>query len=213
MITEEQQRLIDEEKDKIKQEENSMQLSKQKSNSLTEQKIDNHINNLFDKALEKHQQDIDNLADDAVKQEIDIKQNQIKGRAKIIKSRTNQDVTEEKTREDEKKHERAKTVLKGFGLVTQLPAPYRITALIVGYPFYFIYLCSVGALTLFLTFVAKGFITMVADCCDRFAEVNAKYIQNNNNKDFSLGKAIFNTLKWLLVLAVVLTIIILLIVR
>lgn len=213
MITEEQQRLINEEKDKIKQEENSIQLSKQKSNSLTEQKIDNHINNLFDKALENHKDDINDLADDAVKREISIKKQQLKGREQVIKSQTNQDVTEEKTKEDQKKHERSKTILKGFGLVTQLPAPYRITALVIGYPLFLIYLCSVGALTLFLTFVAKGFITMVADCCDRFAEVNAKYIQNNNNKDFSLGKAIFNTLKWLLVLAVVLTIIILLIVR
>lgn len=214
MLTEEQQKEIEEEKKKIQEERSSKSVVvAEDSKALSEQMINNSVNKLFENALENHKDDINDLADDAVKREISIKKQQLKGREQVIKSQTNQDVTEEKTKEDQKKHERSKTILKGFGLVTQLPAPYRITALVIGYPFFLIYLCSVGALTLFLTFVAKGFITMVADCCDRFAEVNQKYIENNNNKEFSLGKAIFNTLKWLLGLAVVLTIAILLIVR
>lgn len=214
MLSKEQSDEIENEKQKIIEEkqQNGITIVSQQ-NSLTEQKLNNSINNLFDKALENHKEDIDNLADNAVRQEIDIKNNWLIGRKKVQKSKTNQEVTEEKTKEDEKKHERSKTILKGFGLVNQLPAPYRITALVVGYPFFFAYLCTVGAITLFLTFVAKGFITMVADCCERFAEVNAKFINNDNNKEFQLGKAIFNTLKWLLGLGVVLTIAILLIVR
>lgn len=183
------------------------------NNVLTEQKFEDSINEHFSNALENHKEDINKLTDDAVKEEIKIKHRWLVGRRKVKQSQTNQEVTEEKIKEDEKKHERSKTILKGFGLVNQLPAPYRITALVVGYPFFLAYLCTVGAFTLFLTFVAKGFITMVADCCERFAEVNAKFINNDNNKEFSLGKAIFNTLKWLLGLGVVLTIAILLIMK
>lgn len=55
----------------------------------------------------------------------------------------------------------------------------------------------------------KGFMTMVYDCADKFATLNKKFTENNNNKEFKLGKAIFNILKWLLIIGAVIVIAIL----
>lgn len=54
---------------------------------------------------------------------------------------------------------------------------------------------------------------MVADCVERFTEVNAKIIQNSNNKDFKLSRAIINILKWLLIIGAVVTVVVLLILK
>lgn len=187
------------------------------STQSTEQPLSNTINNrleeIFQESVNNNSEGVVALADSAVKNEIEIKNTEIEGRKEIRKSEIRKKVTESKTEEDSAKHERAKTILKAQGLTSQLPAAYRITALILGYPFYVLYLLTFGWVVLLLTFVIKGFITMVADCAERFAEVNKKFVENDNDKQFKLGKAIINILKWLLIVGAVTAIVVLFILK
>lgn len=175
--------------------------------------INNKLETILQESVEENSDGVRNLADNAVKTELEIKNEQVVGRKEVEKSKIRRNVTEEKTKEDEAKHERSKTILKAQGLTSQLPTIYRVTALILGYPFYILYLLTFGWLVLLLTFVIKGFITMVADCAERFADVNKKFIENDNTKQFKLGKAMINILKWVLIIGAVTAVAVLLILK
>ena len=195
----------DEELERIKQ------LKEEKKNELIlTEKVNNSISEYYDQSLEGKQDKIKGLTQKLVNAEIEVKEKQIEGRKQVLKSNIEKDVTHAKSEEDAEKHERAKTVLKAQGLVEKLPTPFRITALIVGYPFFFLYLITLGWVIEFVTFVVKGFITMVFDCAERYATLRAKFIENENNKDFKLGKSIMNILKWLIIIGAVVTMVILL---
>ena len=182
------------------------------STQSTERPLSNTINDkleeIFQESVERNSEGIVALADKAVTNELEIKNEEVEGRKEIRKSEIRKKVTEKKTEEDSVKHERAKTILKAQGLTSQLPSIYRITALILGYPFYVLYLLTFGWIVLLLTFIVKGFITMVADCAERFAEVNKKFVANDNEKQFKLGKAIINILKWLLIVGAIVAVVI-----
>lgn len=190
-----------------------VEVKRQEQSYALQEKMNDTMMGLMDSVVDKNKDEMLNLTDKAFKNELEIRETQTEGRKKKEKSKVEKEITEAKTEEDQAKHERAKTILKGFGFVTQLPTPYRITALIIGFPIVLAYLCSLGAITLFLTFVIKGFITMVADCAERFAEVNKKFIENDNEKDFKLGKAMVNILKWILIVGAIVAVVVLLIVR
>lgn len=187
------------------------------STQSTEMPLSNSINGkleeIFQDSVERNSEGVVALADKAVKDELEIRNEQLEGRKEIEKSKTRKTVTQAKTEEDSAKHERSKTILKSQGLVNQLPAPYRITAMIIGYPFFMLYLLTFGWIIQVLTFVIKGFITMVADCAERFADVNKKFVENGNEKKFSLGKAIINILKWLLIVGAVVAVVLVLILK
>lgn len=181
------------------------------ANIVIKNKLDNSLANYYDSSIASNQNKIQKLTNKLVDAEMRVKEKQIEGQEKILNSQTEQKVTEAKSSEDAAKHERAKTVLKAQGLTEKLPKAFRITALIIGYPFFVLYLLTLGWVIEFVTFVIKGFITMIYDCADKFAELNKKFIENGNDKQFSLGKAIFNILKWALIIGAVVTILILLI--
>lgn len=181
------------------------------SNLVIKNKLDNSLADYYDSSIANNQGKIQKLTNKLVDAEMRVKEKQIEGQEKILNSQTEQKVTEAKSSEDAAKHERAKTVLKAQGLTEKLPKAFRITALVIGYPFFVLYLLSLGWVIEFVTFVIKGFITMIYDCADKFAELNKKFIENGNDKQFSLGKAIFNIIKWALIIVAVVTILILLI--
>ena len=162
----------------------------------------------YDKNIANKSKKVDKLAKQAVAAEIQVEEEKIRGRKSIIKSRISKEVTQNKAEEDTEKHERVKTILKAQGLTEKLPSLFRVTAIVVGYPFFFIYLITLGWIIEFITFVVKGFITMIYDCADRFAELNKKFIENGNDKQFKLGHAITNILKWALILSAILVLII-----
>lgn len=176
-------------------------------------KMDNTMMELMGNVVEKNKDGMLALTDKALKNEINIRETQTEGRKKKEKSKVEKEVAEAKTEEDQAKHERAKTILKAQGLTSQLPKAFRITALIIGYPFFVLYLLTLGWIIEFFTFVIKGFITMVADCVERFTEVNAKIIANDNSKDFKLGKAISKLLWGLLIVGAIIAVIVLFVVR
>lgn len=175
--------------------------------------INDQVQDLFVQSIAENKDKVKELTDRAVTTELEIKNEEVTGRKEIKKSEIRKGVAKAKTEEDEAKHERAKTILKSQGLTSQLPTVYRITALIVGYPFYVLYLLTFGWIIQILTFVIKGFITMVADCAERFAEVNKKFVENGNEKQFSLGKAMVNVLKWTLVIGAITAIVVLFILK
>lgn len=175
--------------------------------------INNKLQSIFQESVDKNSEGVVALADNAVKTELEIKNEEIEGRKELKKSKIRKTVTEAKTEEDEVKHERSKTILKAQGLTSQLPTVYRVTALTLGYPFFVLYLLTFGWVVLLLTFIVKGFITMVADCAERFAEVNKKFIDNDNTKQFKLGKAMLNILKWFLVIGAITAVVVLLILK
>ena len=175
--------------------------------------INNQVQQLFTVAVQNNKEGVKALTEKAVQTEIEIKTEEVEGRKEVEKSKIRKNVTKAKTEEDEAKHERSQTILKSQGFTSKLPAPYRITALILGYPIFFIYTITLGAVVSFLTFAVKGFITMVADCAERFADVNKKFISNGNEKDFKLGKAMIGILKWVLIVGAILAVVILLVVK
>lgn len=175
--------------------------------------INNKLQTIFEDTVDNNTEQVKALADNAVKTELEIKNEEVVGRKEVKKSEIRKNVTQAKIEEDKAKHTRAETILKSQGLTSQLPSVYRITALIVGYPFYLLYLLTFGWIIQILTFVVKGFITMVADCAERFADVNKKFIDNDNTKQFKLGKAMINILKWVLIIGAITSVIILLILR
>lgn len=213
-LTPEQQEELEKEKQLVVKEESQPEIQLQTSQtSELQAQMDNTMAGLLSDVVENHKDDMLALTDRAFKNELDIRETQTEGRKKKEKAKVGKEVTEEQIKEDEAKHERAKTILKAQGLTSQLPKWFRITALIVGYPFFVVYLLSLGWIIEFLTFTIKGFITMVADCVERFTEVNAKIIENSNNKDFKLSRAIINILKWLLIIGAVVAVIVLLILK
>lgn len=175
--------------------------------------INEGVQGLFLQAVENNKDKVQELTERAVQSELEIKNQEVDGRKKIKESEINKKVTQAKTEEDKAKSERSQTILKSQGLTSQLPTIYRGTALIIGFPFYVLYLLSFGWIIQILTFVVKGFITMVADCAERFADVNKKFVENDNEKKFNLGKAMVNILKWTLVLGAATAVIVLLIVK
>lgn len=177
--------------------------------ALTE-KINNSVVDFYENSVASKKGEIQSLTNKLVNAEIEVKEKQIEGRKAVLKAEIEKEITKAKTEEDKEKHERAKTVLKAQGLTEKLPTAFRISALIVGYPFFLIYLLTLGWVIEFITFVIKGFITMIYDCADRFAQLNKKFIENGNDKQFQLGKAIFSILKWLIIVSAVIVIIILL---
>ena len=213
-----EERNLDEIERKIEEKKKAMAEQKYEvSTQSTEMPLSNSINGkleeIFQDSVERNSEGVVALADKAVKDELEIRNEQLEGRKEIEKSKTRKTVTQAKTEEDSAKHERSKTILKSQGLVNQLPAPYRITAMIIGYPFFMLYLLTFGWIIQVLTFVIKGFITMVADCAERFADVNKKFVENGNEKKFSLGKAIINILKWLLIVGAVVAVVLVLILK
>lgn len=201
--------------DAKKKEENQIVVQNTDNNSsmAVSNTINNKLQTIFEDTVENNTEQVKQLADNAVKTELEIKNEEVVGRKEVKKSEIRKNVTQAKIEEDKAKHTRAETILKSQGLTSQLPGVYRITALIVGYPFYLLYLLTFGWIIQILTFVVKGFITMVADCAERFADVNKKFIDNDNTKQFRLGKAMINILKWLLVIGGIVAIVVVLLVR
>ena len=201
--------------DAKKKEENQIVVQNTDNNSsmAVSNTINNKLQTIFEDTVENNTEQVKQLADNAVKTELEIKNEEVVGRKEVKKSEIRKNVTQAKIEEDKAKHTRAETILKSQGLTSQLPSVYRITALIVGYPFYLIYLLTFGWIIQVITFVVKGFITMVADCAERFADVNKKFIENDNTKQFKLGKAMINILKWLLVIGGIVAIVVVLLVR
>lgn len=201
--------------DAKKKEENQIVVQNTDNNSslTVSNTINNKLQTIFEDTVENNTEEVKALADNAVKTELEIKNEEVVGRKEVKKSEIRKNVTQAKIEEDKAKHTRAETILKSQGLTSQLPSVYRITALIVGYPFYLLYLLTFGWIIQILTFVVKGFITMVADCAERFADVNKKFIDNDNTKQFRLGKAMINILKWLLVIGGIVAIVVVLLVR
>lgn len=201
--------------DAKKKEENQIVVQNTDNNSsmAVSNTINNKLQTIFEDTVENNTEQVKQLADNAVKTELEIKNEEVVGRKEVKKSEIRKNVTQAKIEEDKAKHTRAETILKSQGLTNQLPSIYRITALIVGYPFYLIYLLTFGWIIQVITFVVKGFITMVADCAERFADVNKKFIDNDNTKQFRLGKAMINILKWLLVIGGIVAIVVVLLVR
>lgn len=185
----------------------------QQSNVMVSSAINSQVQALFEKSIEKNSDKVQKLTDNAVQTELEIKNEEVAGRKEVKKAEIRKNVTQAKSEEDDAKHERAKTILKAQGLTNKMPAPYRITALIVGYPLFFLYLLTLGWVVEFLTFTVKGFITMVADCAERFADVNKKFIENGNNKEFKLGRAMVNILKWALIIGAVIAIVLILVLK
>ena len=210
---EKEKQVVIDEKDN-KEETQVMAVSQvEESSNRFQVKITDKMTDVMDAVVDKHTPEMMELADNAFKSELEIRETQVKGRKKKEEAKIGKEVTEAQIEEDEKKHERAKTILKAQGLTSQLPKLFRVTALILGYPFFILYLLTIGWIVEFLTFTVKGFITMVADCVERFTEVNGKIIKNSNNQNFNLGKAIISILKWTLIIGAVITVIVLLLVR
>lgn len=193
---------LDEELDKIKRKKESSALP------VLSEEINKSVATYYEQSLSDRQDKIKGLTEKVVDAEIKLKEKQIDGEKKVLESNINKKVTKAKAEEDAEKHERSKTILKAQGLTEKLPTPFRITALIIGYPFFLLYLLTLGWVIEFVTFVVKGFITMVYDCADRFVELNKKFVDNDNKQSFDLRKAIFNIIKWTLVLGVIVVLII-----
>ena len=166
-------------------------------------KIDNSISNCYDNTLANNTEKMQDLTNKLFDAEVEVKEKQIEGRKEVLKAKTDKEVTQAKTEVDVEKTERSKTILKAQGLTEKLPPAFRISALVIGFPFFIVYLLTFGWVIEFLTFMIKGFMTMVYDCADKFAVLNQKFIDNNNNKEFKLGKAIFNILKWVLIVGAI----------
>lgn len=197
---------LDEEIEKIQQKKE--QQSEMSKSLVLSEKISNSVSQYYEQSLADRQDKIKGLTEKVVDAEIKLKEKQIDGEKKVLESSINKKVTKAKAEEDAEKHERSKTILKAQGLTEKLPSVFRITALVIGYPFFLAFLLTFGWVIEFITFVVKGFITMVYDCAERFVELNKKFTDNENKQEFNLGKAIFNILKWILVLAVIVILII-----
>jgi len=197
---------LDDEIEKIKQKKE--QVTESPKSLVLAEKINNSVSDYYEQSLADRKDKIKGLTEKVVDAEIKLKEKQIDGEKKVLESSINKKVTKAKAEEDAEKHERSKTILKAQGLTEKLPTVFRITALIIGFLFFLIFLLTFGWVIEFITFVVKGFITMVYDCAERFVELNKKFTDNENKQEFNLGKAIFNILKWILVLAVVVILII-----
>lgn len=194
-------------------EEKKKQENEQANSLVLTERINNSIVDCYENTLAQNTDKMQSLTNKLFNAEVEVKESQIEGRKQVLKAKTDKEVTQAKTEVDKEKTERSKTILKAQGLTEKLPPAFRLTALIIGYPFFVVYLLSLGWVIEFLTFVVKGFMTMIYDCADKFADLNAKFTANNNNKDFKLGKAIYNIAKWLLIVGALITIAVLVIRR
>lgn len=174
-------------------------INKRKQELTLASKIDNSIAECYDNTLAQNNHKMQSLTNKLFDAEVEVKEKQIEGRKAVLQAETEKEVTKAKSEVDKEKTERAKTILKAQGLTEKLPPAFRTTALIVGYPFFLLYLWTLGWVIQFITFVVKGFITMVFDCAEEYVELNKKFTENE--KEFKLGKAIFNILKWTLLVA------------
>lgn len=177
------------EKERIQQRKNELSLAG---------KIENSVAEYYDNTIANNGEKMQALTNKLFGAEVEVKEKQIEGRKEVLKAQTDKEVTKAKTEVDSEKTERSKTILKAQGLTEKLPPAFRVTALIVGYPFFLLYLLTLGWVIQFVTFVIKGFITMVFDCADRYMELNKKFEKDENK--FNLGKAIFNILKYALLI-------------
>jgi Fe2+ transport system protein B len=185
-----------------KKQQQIVKVSQEQQNYALQEKMTGAMMGLMENSMKKNEGELQQLTDQALKNEIDIRKTQTEGRKQKEKIKVEKEVTEAKTEEDSAKHERAKTILKAMGLTKQMPKIFRSTALIVGYPFYVLYLFTLGWIMEFVSFVVQGFITLVADCSERFADVQKKFIDNNNNKTFNLGRTIKNICWGILIIGV-----------
>lgn len=200
--------------DEITELENKVLSKKEKEKNedfALSKRINNSIADCYDNTLANNTQKMQDLTNKLFDAEVEVKEKQIEGRKEVLKAKTDKEVTQAKTEVDVEKTERSKTILKAQGLTEKLPPAFRVSALVLGFPFFIIYLLTFGWVIEFLTFLIKGFMTMVYDCADKFATLNKKFVENNNNKEFKLGKSIFNILKWVLIVGAVIVIAILII--
>lgn len=185
--------------------------SKDNNEFALSSRINNSIADCYDNTLANNTEKMQSLTNKLFDAEVEVKEKQIEGRKEVLKAKTDKEVTQAKTEVDVEKTERSKTILKAQGLTEKLPPAFRVSALVLGFPFFIIYLLTFGWVIEFLTFMIKGFMTMVYDCADKFATLNKKFVDNNNNKEFKLGKSIFNILKWVLIVGAIIIIAILII--
>lgn len=181
------------------------------SNNALVSKINSSVAEYYDNTIANNAEKMQSLTNQLFNAEVEVKETQIEGRKQVLKNKVEKEVTQAKSELDAEKHERSKTILKAQGLTEKLPSIFRATALAIGYPFFVLYLLTLGWVIEFVTFVVKGFITMIYDCADRFVTLNKKFQEDEKNKNFSLGKSIFNILKWVLILGAAITIIVLLV--
>lgn len=198
----------DEELKKIQ--EKKAEQEKRNNELVLAEKVNNSIAECYDKTIANNSQKMQSLTDKLFNAEVETREKQIDGRKRVLQAQSDKDVTKAQTELDVERTERAKTILKAQGLTEKLPPAFRVTALIIGYPFFVLYLLTLGWVIQFITFVAKGFLTMIFDCADRYADLNRKFTENANNKDFKLGKALIGILKWTLILGAVIVILVLL---
>lgn len=191
-------------------EEEKRKLQDKKNELSIVNKVDDSIAKCYDNSLSQNTHKLQNLTNKLVDAELDVKESQIEGRKATIKAGIEKDVTKAKTEVDVEKTERAKTILKAQGLTEKLPPAFRVTALVIGFPFFLVYLLTLGWVIEFVTFVVKGFLTMIFDCAERYADLNAKFTANENNKSFNVGKAVVGVVKWALIVSAVVVILILL---
>ncbi len=190
-----------------------IEANEKESTTALQTKMNETMMGLMETVVDKNKNGMLSMTDKAFKNEIKIRETQTEGRKKKEQSKVEKEVTEAKTEEDEVKHERSKTILKAMGIVKQIPKIFRQTALGIGYPFFVIYLITIGWVLEFFSFVIQGFITLVADCVERFAEVNAKIIANENSKDFKLGKTMIKFLWGVLIIGAIIGLIVLFVVK
>lgn len=198
----------DEELKKIQ--EKKAEQEKRNNELVLAEKVNNSIAECYDKTIANNSQKMQSLTDKLFNAEVETREKQIDGRKRVLQAQSDKDVTKAQTELDVERTERSKTILKAQGLTEKLPPAFRVTALIIGYPFFVLYLLTLGWVIQFITFVAKGFLTMIFDCADRYADLNRKFTENANNKDFKLGKALIGILKWTLILGAVIVILVLL---
>lgn len=212
--------MADKELDEIERQikEKNMALAKQSEEkplqtATVSSAINDKVMQLFEQSVNNHTDSVKELTDKAVEGELRIKTEEVEGREKVKKADIDKEVAEAKTRKEKAEHERSLTILKSQGLTKSIPGLFRITALCIGYPFFIVYLLTFGWILQVITFIANGFITMVAECAERFAEVNKKFHDANSESKFNLGKAMINILKWILIVGAITAVIVLLIVR
>lgn len=177
------------------------------------EKINNTMQECYDKVIAENPDKMQQLTKKFVDAEFEVREAQLDGKKQVYKNEAKKAVSKSKQELDEEEHKRSKAILKSFGYVEKLPWFYRWTALIIGYPIFLLYTITLGAIVSFLTFSIKGIITMIFDCAEKFNALKVKFMENTGNKEFKLGKALFNILKWVLIVGAVITIAVLLIVK
>lgn len=195
-------------------EDEELEKIKAKKNELTiAEKVNNSISQYYDESIAKKEGKIKQLTDDLVDAEFRVNEKKIIGRERVLKNKIEQDVTKSQSELEQEKHEQSKTILKAQGLTEKLPTAFRKTAIALGYPFFVLYLITLGWIIEFVTFVVKGIITMAFDCARKYAELNKEFTSTDEGKKYNVKKAIFDVIKLLLIVGAVITILVLLVKR